>query len=86
MTRLRLPVRILDHRDRQFLAAVFVVALVVRVIFVLLLSTEPRNDQLWNDAVGWNLANGHGFSASAQEPRVPGIYRTPVYPAFIASV
>ena len=41
---------------------------------------------LWNDAVGWNLANGHGYTASQTEPRVPGIFRTPGYPFFLAFI
>ena len=73
---------------RRLVAAlvVFAVALAVRLVFVGLFATEPQNDLLWNDAVGWNLANGHGFTASQSEPRVPGIYRTPAYPAFLAVV
>ena len=61
-------------------------AFLVRFVVVLLFAVEPRNDLLWNDAVGWNLANGHGFTASQHDPRTPGIYRTPGYPAFLALV
>lgn len=66
--------------------ALFVLALVVRIAFVLLFAAPPKNDMLWNDAVGWNLAQGHGFTASQHEPRVPGVYRTPGYPFFLAGV
>lgn len=67
-------------------AAIFGLALAVRLVIVTLFATEPRNDLLWSDAVGWNLATGHGFTASQREPRVPGIYRTPGYPAFLALI
>ncbi|PWT94072.1 MAG: hypothetical protein C5B54_00655 [Acidobacteria bacterium] len=71
---------------RRVSLAIFVCALLVRCIFVLLFSTEPVNDLLWNDAVGWNLATGHGYTASQTEPRVPGIFRTPGYPFFLAFI
>lgn len=64
----------------------FVIALIVRLLLVSQFATEPVNDLLWNDAVGWNLAQGNGFTASQSEPRVPAIYRTPGYPAFLAII
>jgi 4-amino-4-deoxy-L-arabinose transferase-like glycosyltransferase len=63
---------------------IFAIAFLVRLIFVHFFATPPVNDLLWNDAVGWNLAQGNGYTAS--EPRVPGIYRTPGYPAFLAVI
>ncbi len=67
-------------------AIIFVLALIVRLIFVHFFSIEPVNDLLWNDAVGWNLAQGNGYTASQGEPFVPGIFRTPGYPFFLALV
>lgn len=61
-------------------------ALVVRLVAVALFHTEPWGDLWWNDAVGWNLATGRGFTASPGEPRVPGVYRTPAYPAMLGLV
>ncbi len=65
---------------------IFLLAVGVRLTFVHLFAQPPVNDLLWNDAVGWNLAQGHGYTASQSEPRVPGIFRTPGYPAFLAIV
>ncbi len=64
---------------------VFLVALVFRLAAVHLLGMTPVRDLLWNDAVGWNLAQGHGFTAS-HNGYVPGIFRTPAYPAFLSVV
>lgn len=67
-------------------AVLFCAALIIRLGFVYRFGSTPVYDLLWNDAVGWNLASGNGFTASQVEPRVPGIYRTPGYPAFLAAV
>ena len=64
----------------------FFLALAIRLILISHFSEKPVNDLLWNDAVGWNLAQGNGFTASYAEPRVPGIYRSPGYPAFLALI
>ena len=66
--------------------AIFLIALAVRLAFVHEFSRPPVNDQLWNDAVGWNLALGNGFTSSQSEPRVPGVYRTPGYPVFLSLI
>jgi 4-amino-4-deoxy-L-arabinose transferase-like glycosyltransferase len=66
--------------------AIFAMAFLVRFVAVLLFAVQPINDLFWNDAVGWNLASGHGFTASQHDPRTPGIFRTPGYPALLALV
>jgi 4-amino-4-deoxy-L-arabinose transferase-like glycosyltransferase len=38
------------------------------------------------DRIGWNLAQGHGYTASAAPPYQPDIFRAPGYPAFLALV
>jgi hypothetical protein len=68
----------------QFL--IFLIAVIVRVALVSQFAMPPYNDALWADAVGWNLVQGNGFSASQSEPRVPGIFRTPAYPFFLAFI
>ena len=65
---------------------IFAIALVVRLVLVSQFATKPLNDLLWGDQVGWNLAQGNGFTASQSEPRVPGIFRTPAYPFFLAAI
>lgn len=66
--------------------AIFGLAFAVRMFFIDRFHTQPGNDLLWNDAVGWNLAKGIGFTSSLTEPRVPGIFRTPGYPGYLALV
>lgn len=68
------------------LVAVFLLGLTFRLIFIRYLGRPPANDLLWNDAVGWNLASGRGFTASQELPYVPGIFRSPGYPAFLAII
>ena len=65
---------------------IFLVAVLVRIVLVSQFALPPYNDALWADAVGWNLVQGNGFTASQSEPRVPGIYRTPAYPFFLAFI
>ena len=83
---------VLPDREKQqrttllLLCAVFLAALIVRLAFVHFFKSPPINDLLWNDAVGWNLSQGNGYTASLDAPRVPGIFRTPGYPAFLAAV
>jgi 4-amino-4-deoxy-L-arabinose transferase-like glycosyltransferase len=38
------------------------------------------------DTLALNLINGHGFSWSDGPPYVPNLYRTPVYPVFLAAI
>jgi 4-amino-4-deoxy-L-arabinose transferase-like glycosyltransferase len=61
-------------------------ALVARLGVALVSSTDLWFDHVFNDAAAWNLAQGHGFSASAGPPFEPAIFRTPGYPAFLALV
>lgn len=72
--------------EMLWLAGIFTLALIVRLVIVRRFGQLPVSDLLWNDAVGWNLANGHGFTASLHAPYVPGIYRTPGHPALLALV
>jgi 4-amino-4-deoxy-L-arabinose transferase-like glycosyltransferase len=48
--------------------------------------SPPAKDDAVYDALGWNLVNGHGFSASAGPPYEPLVFRTPGYPAFLAGI
>lgn len=65
---------------------IFLLAVVVRLAVISQTAMPPANDLLWNDAVAWNLVQGNGFTASQSEPYVPGVFRTPGYPAFLAVV
>lgn len=74
------------RRPFLWLALIFALAFLYRLVVISQLSVPPVYDLLWNDAVAWNLAQGHGFTASQAEPSVPGIFRTPGYPTFLAVV
>src|SRR4029453_16212380 len=69
-----------------YCAGIFLLAFFVRLLFIKVFAVPPVNDLLWNDAVGWNLANNLGFTASQSPPYIPGVFRTPGYPAFLALV
>jgi hypothetical protein len=71
---------------RTFEAAVLAAALAARLGWAVLAPAELWFDHVFNDATAWNLASGHGFSASAEAPFEPAIFRTPGYPAFLAAV
>ncbi|HYP26514.1 MAG TPA: glycosyltransferase family 39 protein [Blastocatellia bacterium] len=78
---------LLARRRRTFcFCAVFAAAFLLRVVLIIKFGSHPVNDQIWDDAVGWNLATGHGFTASQSDPRVPGVFRTPVYPGFLSVI
>ena len=66
--------------------AILAGALVVRILWALLAPADLWFDHVFNDATAWNLALGNGFTASAEAPFDPAIFRTPGYPAFLAAV
>ena len=68
------------------LLLIFAIAFLLRLFMVLHFAKPPVSDMWWNDQVGQNLAAGHGFTASPRPPYVPGVYRSPGYPAFLAVV
>jgi 4-amino-4-deoxy-L-arabinose transferase-like glycosyltransferase len=74
------------RRPFLWFALIFALAFLYRLVAISQLSAPPVNDLLWNDAVAWNLAQGNGFTASQGVPLVPGVLRTPGYPAFLAVV
>ena len=71
-------------RRALYFCAIFAAAFLVRMVFVSVFGSHPVSDQIWDDAVGWNLASGNGFTASQSDPRVPGVFRMPGYPGFLS--
>jgi 4-amino-4-deoxy-L-arabinose transferase-like glycosyltransferase len=69
---------------KKILTFIFLLAIAVRIVFVISFGRPPYKDNRWNDSVGWNLAQGHGFTASPGPPYTPGLYRTPAHPALLA--
>ena len=45
-----------------------------------------RGDTVDYDTIGWNIAQGRGFSLSAKAPFAPTMFREPVYPYFLGAV
>jgi 4-amino-4-deoxy-L-arabinose transferase-like glycosyltransferase len=76
-----------DHASlRRWLLAILCLAVIVRVGTFSVNHPFPplaKDDSVY-DALGWNLLNGHGFTASSKPPYEPLVYRTPGYPAFLA--
>jgi 4-amino-4-deoxy-L-arabinose transferase-like glycosyltransferase len=76
------------HRTILYLA-IGLLALIVRLIYVARLPpgaiTEPV-DALGYDQLACNLIAGHGLSLCESPPYYPTNIRTPLYPAFVATV
>lgn len=71
------------------LAAVFLLALVIRLLALEVLLPQMRADVDLDSyrALAQNLAAGKGFVAGAMDGRtVPNVSRTPVYPLFLAAL
>ena len=66
---------------------IFALALLVRLSFVLVgPQPEIAGDAPGYDIIGWNLANGNGFSMAESAPFTPTARRGPIYPLFLASI
>lgn len=71
-------------KTKLYLATVFITALLVRLTFLAWWQGDPLvPDSSEYLSLARNLAAGRGFSADGIHP---GIYRAPLYPAFIAAV
>lgn len=78
--------------DVQFVWKIFLIALGLRLGFVLLYPQLPLGyDALMYDELGWNLAKGKGFvggftGSTIGSPDVPEVGVGPIYPAFLALI
>jgi len=71
-------------KDRKYLIFIFILALILRITYVLFFpQLEVHSDALQYDTIGWNLVSGNGFSLG---PGVPTPERPPVYPFFISFI
>jgi len=69
---------------RNILLAIFLVALILRVSYVLFFpQAEIRGDAHDYDVIGLNIATGHGFSYT---PDIPTSKRAPLYPFFLSII
>jgi 4-amino-4-deoxy-L-arabinose transferase-like glycosyltransferase len=68
----------------RVVVAVFLLSLAVRLAYWGVFPAEPlETDAIDYDTIGWNLAQGHGYTNPAGEPTA---FRPPVYPLFLAGV
>jgi 4-amino-4-deoxy-L-arabinose transferase-like glycosyltransferase len=76
---------VLAATEARSLFYIFLIALGVRLIFAALYSWVP-DDALGYDTLARNILAGNGFSFQLSPPFEPTLYRTPVYPAFLAAL
>ena len=71
------------EKDRNFVAAVFLLSLLVRILFIVLFRFEIRieeGDQLGYDNFALQMLAGFDWLAVSSSSRAPG------YPAFLAGI
>lgn len=69
----------------KLLTGIFLFALGIRIGFLLLFPEVGWLNYQY-DTIGWNLAQGHGYSMDPEPPYTPSAYRPPVYPFMLAAV
>ena len=78
------------HSEIASVVALFVAALVARVLLLIYVSPRPQKlftpDSFGYDQIALNLLHLGVFSAQTQQPFAPDLKRTPGYPAFVAAV
>src|SRR5437870_3657297 len=65
------------------LALIFAAAFLFRLLFVLYYPWAPDDVPRYQQ-LARNMLAGHGFSSSATPPYRPDMFRTPVFPLFVA--
>ena len=78
-----------NNKLKQILFVIFMIALFLRLLAVFSQEESERMPQI--DAIGYdemavNLASGNGLSLFVNGSNVPVVYRTPVYPLFLAGI
>lgn len=74
------------HIDKRFLWVVFLISFSLGVFFAFCFRHPIDADAVGYDAIGWNLAQGRGFSLQTSAPFIPTMRREPVYPYFLCAV
>jgi 4-amino-4-deoxy-L-arabinose transferase-like glycosyltransferase len=72
-------------RPAYVLTTIFLLALALRLPFSLFFPWSSGDSRGYQQ-IALNLIAGHGFSWSTSPPFEPNLYRTPVYPLFLAGV
>lgn len=65
---------------------IFILGVSLAWAFAAFSSPISGPDMVQYDQLGLNLADGHGFSMSAEAPYAPTMYREPLYPIFLAFI
>jgi 4-amino-4-deoxy-L-arabinose transferase-like glycosyltransferase len=76
---------------RKNFIALFTIALLIRCALFIFISSQPirfySNSDTYNyEQIALNLLKYGVFSGDAQPPLTPNLYRTPVYPLFLAGI
>ena len=68
----------------RFGVVLFLLSLAVRLAYLVVFPAERLGpDAIDYDTIGWNVAQGHGYTNQAGEPTA---FRSPVYPLFLAGI
>ncbi len=73
----------LEEDDCKWLALIVVVALAIRVVWVVAFQTPPASDAADYDTYGWRLAQGKGY---VRADGTPTAFWPVGYPAFLAAI
>lgn len=72
--------------DKRFLLIVFLISFFLGSFFAFCFRHPLVADAIEYNTIGWNLAQGNGFSSQASAPYVPTMHREPVYPYFLGAI
>ena len=76
----------MPHIDKRFLLIVFFISFFLGSFFAACFGHPIAADAIGYDTIGWNLAQGNGFSAQNTAPYVPTMNREPIYPYFLGAI
>lgn len=72
--------------DKRFLWIVFLISFFLGSFFAFCFRHPLVADAIEYDTIGWNLAQGNGFSSQDSAPYVPTMQREPVYPYILGTI
>lgn len=73
------------NKKPYFIFLIFIIPIIIGSLFFIYYFDKPLGgDALEYDLLGWNLAQGNGYSLSANAPYEPTMSREPFYPFFLA--
>lgn len=72
--------------NKRFVCMLFLISFSVASFFAFCFPHPIDNDAVEYDTIGWNLAQGNGFSVQTLVPFEPTMDREPVYPFLLAGI